>query len=314
MGLNNCLLKCCCTWSQLFPKMIVRLRLFQVLIVAVGVISSLALQNCKSADPVPSKTDLLTAHPWFLVGFTETPSVGGTVDRFPAMPNCLKDNTLSFRANQFFTYSPGNISCNGEGSRDIAWSFATNETRLLLAELPEVTHGHIEVEIVMLTTDVLQLRYAGCCVYTYSDKGNFTPPSADQQVVFRHLTAHKWRMSSYWMYGNTSGSGNNWVWTDLYAPLPNCRRDDFLQFNPNHTVVNDEGTSRCASTDPQTNATTWGLSELGGIFILRQDVLRVYIPGLSPGGIQVSDSTLKLRSSYTNQGNGSSTTVVYKPF
>ena len=230
------------------------------------------------------------------------------------MSNCVKDNTLSFRANQLFTYSPGNISCNGEGPRDIAWSFAANETRLVLDELPEVTHSRMEGEVVVLTANVLQLRYASGSVYTYSDKGNFIPPSADQQVVFNRLTAHKWRMSRYTVYGNYVGSGNNWVLTDLYASLPTCRRDDFLQFNPDHTVVYDEGTSRCAPTDPQTNATTWGLSETGGISILRQNVLLINMPVISPGGIQVSDSTLTLRSSYTNQGNGSTTTAVYKPF
>lgn len=291
-------------------------HLSRALTVIVGAVFSVALYSCKGTAPVPSKMDLLTAHPWFLVGLTETSSLA-TVDRFAAMPNCVKDNTLLFKTNQTFTFNPGIISCNAEGPRDIAWSFTTNETRLLLAELPDITYGQIDVEIVALTTTTLQLRYTVTAanarsetVYTYADKGSFTPPAATQQTVFDRLTAHKWRMSSYMVYGNTSGSGGSWVWTDLYAPMSACRRDDFLQFNPDYTLVNDEGSSRCAPADPQSKATRWGLTETGGLSILATGVLGIG----NYSSAQVTDTELTLRYSYTNQGNGSSTTVVYTAF
>ncbi|MDB5233405.1 MAG: hypothetical protein JWR44_398 [Hymenobacter sp.] len=142
-----------------------------------------------------------------------------------------------------------------------------------------------------------------------------TPPlSAQAQVVFSRLTTHKWRMKYYSIYGNTSGSGSAWVRTDLYASMPACRRDDFLQFNTDYTLVKNESGSLCVATDPQSSATTWAVSETGGISISAIGVLGNGIPGIPPGGIQVTDSTLTLYVRNTNQGNGSETTVKYTPF
>ncbi|NCA86640.1 MAG: hypothetical protein EOM83_13910 [Clostridia bacterium] len=45
--------------------------------------------------------------------------------------------------------------------------------------------------------------------------------------------------------------------TDLYSFMPDCVKDDFMTFNENGTVVDDEGATKCEPTDPQTESGTW---------------------------------------------------------
>jgi hypothetical protein len=86
-----------------------------------------------------------------------------------------------------------------------------------------------------------------------------------QKQALTSLTAHKWRMSSYvktYSYKDMSAP----VTVDMFAQMPPCRRDDFLQFNADYTLQNDEGPTRCSLLSPQSQAANWVLFENGVIY------------------------------------------------
>jgi hypothetical protein len=87
-------------------------------------------------------------------------------------------------------------------------------------------------------------------------------PLTPKQETVAQLRKHRWRISSYYdYYAPRFTTPRN---TDVYAAMPTCRRDDFLEFNPGNNIVsNEEGDSRCATTDPQSRLTTWEVSDDG---------------------------------------------------
>jgi hypothetical protein len=88
--------------------------------------------------------------------------------------------------------------------------------------------------------------------------------------------------------------------TDLYSFMPDCVKDDFMTFNENGTVVDDEGATKCEPTDPQTESGTWE-------FLTDETQLKMTYDGIAQVfDIEtLTDSMLKL--SYTDTedfGNG----------
>jgi len=45
--------------------------------------------------------------------------------------------------------------------------------------------------------------------------------------------------------------------TDWYAQMDDCQKDDLLMFSDNGTYKDDEGATKCNTSDPQTTTGTW---------------------------------------------------------
>ncbi|MGI4743700.1 MAG: lipocalin family protein [Janthinobacterium lividum] len=118
------------------------------------------------------------------------------------------------------------------------------------------------------------------------------------------LTAKSWHMSAY--TSSFAEADAAAVTTNEYATTPACQHDDFAKFNADKSVRFDEGTTKCNTTDAQSQNSTWELSsnntkltlaapQLGG-FPIPYDV------------IVLTASTLQLRYSYTYSSNNASYT------
>lgn len=69
------------------------------------------------------------------------------------------------------------------------------------------------------------------------------------------LTHKKWRLQSWTESSLALGE------TDLYAQLPDCKKDDFLNFEYESVLITDEGATKCNETDPQTVNSYWHMSD-----------------------------------------------------
>ncbi len=59
--------------------------------------------------------------------------------------------------------------------------------------------------------------------------------------------------------------------SDLFAFMPDCAKDDFMTFHSDGTVVNDEGASKCDAGDPQTSTGTWSFNDAETQIIMQED-------------------------------------------
>ncbi|OWY21101.1 hypothetical protein C7N43_13960 [Sphingobacteriales bacterium UPWRP_1] len=69
------------------------------------------------------------------------------------------------------------------------------------------------------------------------------------------LTHNKWRMKSWTVVPEYMGE------TDLYAQLPACKKDDFLNFEYESVLITDEGATKCNDNDPQTVNSYWHMND-----------------------------------------------------
>ena len=59
--------------------------------------------------------------------------------------------------------------------------------------------------------------------------------------------------------------------TNVYAQLPACIKDDLVIIQNNNTYLEDEGTSKCQNSDPQTVTGTWALNPAQTILSVSRD-------------------------------------------
>ena len=59
--------------------------------------------------------------------------------------------------------------------------------------------------------------------------------------------------------------------TNVYAQLPACIKDDLVIIQNNNTYLEDEGTSKCQNSDPQTVSGTWALNPAQTILSVSRD-------------------------------------------
>ncbi|MDB5270206.1 MAG: hypothetical protein JWP58_3246 [Hymenobacter sp.] len=115
------------------------------------------------------------------------------------------------------------------------------------------------------------------------------------------LTRPNWRLTGY-LY-DVTGAGSA---VDVYASIPACERDNFLRFNVPSQLIEDEGATKCATSDPQTVAGTWALDAGLGI-------LNLSFPGGSPATYEVTaltETRLQLRGHGTTAGGAPFITVL----
>jgi len=80
----------------------------------------------------------------------------------------------------------------------------------------------------------------------------FTTPETNTQK----LVGKNWLMSAATINpGFPDGMGG--TFTDYYALMDDCDKDDFTNYNANGTYISDEGASICDTTSAQTTPGTW---------------------------------------------------------
>jgi hypothetical protein len=68
------------------------------------------------------------------------------------------------------------------------------------------------------------------------------------------LTARPWRLTAFTRKTELNGVTAT---SDAYAQQPVCRRDDFLGYKQDRSLVLDAGIIKCNPADPQTEVTQW---------------------------------------------------------
>lgn len=69
--------------------------------------------------------------------------------------------------------------------------------------------------------------------------------STDSKTKTQLITEQSWILVSF------RYNFNNGAWTDGYATIPNCQKDNKLLFQSNFDCILDEGITKCNSSDPQ---------------------------------------------------------------
>ena len=108
------------------------------------------------------------------------------------------------------------------------------------------------------------------------------------------LTGKNWRMTALTVNPGIDVSGT--IITDWYSQLQSCEQDDLVKFNTNGSYTDDEGVTKCNSSDPQTSTGTWVFNT--NQTIITQDGTDSYTI------TELTSTTLKM-SIVINEDNGS---------
>jgi len=92
---------------------------------------------------------------------------------------------------------------------------------------------------------------------------------ATAQTKTQLLTANNWTMTAFVV--STPGEADE----NMFGLIPNCTKDDFIKFNTNFTVVTDEGATKCAPTDPQTETDIWSFGPSESTIIIDGDSQKI---------------------------------------
>ncbi|WP_460611376.1 hypothetical protein [Hymenobacter terrigena] len=115
------------------------------------------------------------------------------------------------------------------------------------------------------------------------------------------LSTPKWRLTGY-LYDEAGANGA----VDVYAQMAACERDNFYRFNIPNQLIKDEGTTKCAASDPQTVTGTWA-------FDANQSNLEMSFPGVPPASYEllvVNETRLQLRGHGTTARGASYITIL----
>ncbi len=82
-----------------------------------------------------------------------------------------------------------------------------------------------------------------------------------------YLTAGQWKMSG--IIVDPPIEILNMQISDVWNYVPQCQKDNLITFEPDGTVIEDEGASKCVPGDPQvTNDGTWSITTDGKTLII----------------------------------------------
>jgi hypothetical protein len=119
-----------------------------------------------------------------------------------------------------------------------------------------------------------------------------TPSKADL------LTNKSWRLTAFTTISTTAvtGSSPSTSTSDEYAKLQACEKDDFLKFNTDKILIDDEGPSKCNTADSQRITSQWDFnSDQTKLLVTSTGSLSSTETG---DIIELSVSTLRLRKTF----------------
>lgn len=156
----------------------------------------------------------------------------------------------------------------------------------------------------------LGLLLAGC-----GSSGNSNPtPSVSPRTQL--LAGTKWRITA--IIAASSFAGQT-ITRDAYASVGSCKRDDYLKFETNLTLTQDEGATRCSTSSPQSKQGTWS-------FNTAETEITTVDPSIAVGSLgrtvvaevlQLTSTALQVRTTNTQTQGGitviSTATTTYAP-
>lgn len=103
------------------------------------------------------------------------------------------------------------------------------------------------------------LLLSACSKEDDSSATTNTPQASKKEL----LTAKPWKYKSWTVAPGLKDSLGN-TFTDYYAYLPQCEKDDIITFATTGSVTIDEGPSKCDANDPQEQISVWSFSNNEG--------------------------------------------------
>lgn len=138
--------------------------------------SAVCLWSCsKDKDDTPTKQltpeELLTAHKWQLTASKGEVPVLGSVDLFPSMNSCQKDDFEEFKLSGELVFDQGATKCfsTSPQSKTGSWTLSENKKKMTIKEPGE---SDKVADVLELTATTLKIQYMGITTYpttnTYS--------------------------------------------------------------------------------------------------------------------------------------------------
>lgn len=171
-------------------------------------------------------------------------------DEYSGMPACEKDNVITYDK---YTVSvdESTFKCDVSDPQGFSSTFTLNGNEIdLLTYTGNEGDDLDEMKIIYLDETTLKLKDAVSNITITYTKQN-------ESKLFHTFLVGKWKMSGYMKNGvdvwklplGTCIKGLDGVCT---ASIPQCVRDDVTTYTVDNNFINDEGVSKCSTTDPQT--------------------------------------------------------------
>lgn len=121
------------------------------------------------------------------------------------------------------------------------------------------------------------------------------------------LVNKQWRASGITV--STTVNGKPQPPQDVFAKFPACFKDNFSTYKADKSFVDDEGATKCSTTDPQTTAGTWDINA---------DQTKLYITYPSQGTesidlTQLSETTMVWTYVDTSSSPAKTIVLTYTP-
>jgi hypothetical protein len=142
----------------------------------------------------------------------------------------------------------------------------------------------------------LALALATVLMFSSSCKKDDDDPSNTDKITGKNFVMTAWTIDP----PVDIGAG---PFSDLFALLPACTKDDITVFNADGTMTLDEGASKCEQGDPQTTSGTWS-------FIDNETKLSTTVDGNTQvmDIVELTENTLRLSYEETEDyGDGEKT-------
>ena len=143
-----------------------------------------------------------------------------------------------------------------------------------------------------MKNSLLLLALAAGFTFTSCSKDDDTAPQTKTEI----LTAHNWKITAQTTTVNSNPP------SDTYALKKDCNKDDFTTFATDGKLTVDEGPSKCAINEPQTQIGTWEFTENESKLKMTQNNTPVEysITELTPTKIELTYSQSFTQSGQTN--------------
>jgi hypothetical protein len=91
------------------------------------------------------------------------------------------------------------------------------------------------------------------------------------------------------------------ITSDDYSSIPDCEKNDFIEFKSNGEFIEDEGSTKCDNTKPQTSSGTWSMNANGTAITITRALFNNQPVTFEVQ--EISDTRLKIRANNL-QGSG----------
>lgn len=115
----------------------------QIMLLCTTACMLIAVSCKKEEERITLRTEMITANPWKITALDATTKVGvsgwSEADLYDVMPECVRDNRISFNMDQTVTIDEGDEKCDPDAPQSYTvpsgtWAFKTADTQLELSD------------------------------------------------------------------------------------------------------------------------------------------------------------------------------------